>query len=686
MAFTGVCLFGAAIIVKAAMIQVKEGPELRALASEMRTNKSVLPAERGNIYSEKGQLLCSTIPQFELRVDYSVINQDTFYHYLDTLAGSLAALFKDGSKQKYKNKLLTGFRKKAKYDLLKRNLAYYQYQAVRSFPIFNKGKRIGGLISESRIKRINPYGMLAYRTLGLYRENAQTIGLEATYDSILHGRNGSRLDHKVTGGVWMPVEGSEIEPQNGRDIVSTIDVSIQEVAQHALMSVLQQYECQYGTVIVMEVQTGKIRALVNLGRQKDGSYFEDLNYALFPTEPGSTFKLATITSLFSDRFVKADSRIDCEGGQKRFANRIMHDSHHGLSVLSIREAFAQSSNVAMASLAQRYYGTAPEQFIAHLDRLHLTERTGLDLIGERKPAVIRPKTKHWSATTLPWLSTGYGILVSPLHTCMLYNALANDGKMMKPYLVSAVREYGRDIREIQPTVLVEKIAPDDVVRELQSCVEAVVEKGTGKHIRSPYYKIAGKTGTAQVADKGIKYSDRVYQGSFVGYFPADEPRYTIAVAIRTKPRSSSYYGGTLAAPVFRMISDKIFADGLGKWEDPLDSMTLKSKNKLAARVATTGYNYEMLTKELGLSAPLNAEPSTVVKLEVDSSQHLKSRKVPVYYGVVPDVKGLSLKDAVYLLEQQGMRVQIKGRGTVSGQSVAPGSAIVKGQNITLQLG
>lgn len=684
-AFTCVCLLGVAIIVKAAMVQVKEGPELRALAREMRTHNRVLPAERGNIYTEDGQLLSSSIPQFDLRVDFSVIKQDTFYHYVDTLSRCMASLFKDMPASRYKQQLTAAYKGKEKYHLLKRNLPYYQYQAVRSFPIFNKGKRRGGLISESKINRINPYGMLAYRTIGLYRENAQTIGLESTYDSVLHGINGSRLDHKVTGGVWMPVEGSEIEPQNGRDIVSTIDISIQEVAQHALLSVVQKYECLYGTVVVMEVKTGKIRALVNLGRQKDGSYWEDLNYAMFPTEPGSTFKLATLTALLSDGYVHVDNMVNCEGGAKRFANRIMHDSHHGLGIMPIKKAFAQSSNVGMATLAQQYYGHQPEKFIAHLKRLHLTSRTGIDLKGERKPAVITPGTQHWSKTTLPWMATGYGILVAPLHTCMLYNAVANDGKMMKPYLVSAVREYGKDIQVFEPTVLVEKIADDSAVAQLQACAEEVVITGTGKHIQSPYYRIAGKTGTAQVADKGIRYTDGVYQGSFVGYFPAEEPRYTMVVAIRTKPRSGAYYGGTLAAPVFRMVSDKIFAMGMGHWAGPVDSIAKTGKARLAAKLAATGNSYARMLNALGIKAEIAVGGRTVASLNVDTNRQIHLKPKEIYHGQVPDVKGLGLKDAIYLLENEGMKVTIQGKGIVQGQSVAPGTRIIKGQKIVLLL-
>lgn len=686
-AFTCVCMLGVAIIVKAALIQVKEGPQLRALAEEMRTQHTVLPAERGNIYTEDGLLLCSSIPQFDLHVDFSVINKDTFYHYVDELASSLAGLFQDGSKAQYKQKLVKAFEKQEKYYSLKRNLPYYQYQEVRTFPIFRKGKRLGGLIADSRIKRINPYGMLAYRTIGLYRENVQNIGLEATFDTVLHGRDGSRVDQKMTGGVWMPVEGSEIEPVKGRDIVTTIDVSIQEVAQHALMSVLKQYECQYGTVVIMEVQTGKIRALVNLGRQKDGSYWEDLNYAMFATEPGSTFKLATLTALLSDGHINVEQEVNCEGGKKQFFDRVMHDSHHGLGVLTIKKAFAQSSNVGMATLAQRYYGNNPEKFVAHLRRLHLTRKTGIDLMGERHPALITPGSKHWRSTTLPWMATGYGILISPLHTCMLYNAVANNGKMMKPYLVSAIREYGKDQKVFEPVVLEEQIAPEEAIRQLRASAEEVVLTGTGKHIQSPFYKIAGKTGTAQVADKGIRYTDGVYQGSFVGYFPADNPRYTMAVVIRTKKHSTAYYGGTLAAPVFRMISDKIFANGLGNWDEPLDSLAQKGRPRLTATVAATGENYSRLMRALQKNAfvEMDARPQSMAEIAVDSASNVYIKPRKMYQGVMPDLRGLAIKDAVYLLEYQGLKVTVQGKGIVQGQSIPAGHKIVKGQNVVLLL-
>ncbi len=372
------------------MIQVKEGPRLRALSNSMHTRTTTLPAERGNIYTEDGALLCSSIPQFDVHIDFSVVPEDIFKSKVDSLSGCMAALFRDASPAQYKKTLTEAYKKKLRYFPLKKNLPYYQYQALRGFPIFNRGKRKGGFIEDPRIKRINPYGMLAYRTIGLWRENSQTIGMEATYDSVLNGENGTRVEQKQTGGVWVPVEGAVVEPQNGKDLVTTLDVSIQDVAEHALLSVLQQYECLYGTCIVMEVETGKIRALANLGRQKDGSYWEDFNYAMIPTEPGSTFKLVTLLSLLNDKYITINDMVNAEGGAIRFGNRTMRDSHLGLGVLSIKEAFAHSSNAAMAKLAYQHYYKNPDKYIQQLKKLHLHQRTGIDLAGERSPLVKSP--------------------------------------------------------------------------------------------------------------------------------------------------------------------------------------------------------------------------------------------------------------------------------------------------------
>jgi len=664
---------------------VKEGPELRKLAREMHTDTTTLVAERGNIYTENGMLLCSSIPEFDVHIDFSVISKKLFDSKVDTLALCLSDLFKNASATQYKQQLKAAYDSADRYYTLARNVPYYQYQQLRAFPIFNKGKNYGGFIEDARVKRINPYGMLAYRTIGLYRENSPTIGLESKYDSVLTGTDGSCVVQKQTGGVRIPIEGSEIEPVNGKDIVTTLDVSIQDVAEHAMMSVLQQYECLYGTCIVMEVETGKIRALVNLGRQPNGTYWEDLNYAMMPTEPGSTFKLVTLLSLLNDKYITINSMVNAEGGAITFGNRTMKDSHLGMGVVPVKEAFAHSSNVSMAKLAYTYYGSNPEKYVAHLQALHLDKRTGIDLIGERPPVVKTTASKSWSATTLPWMATGYEVQVTPLHTCMVYNAVANNGRMMRPYLVSAIREYGKNDRTIEPQVVVERIADSSTIAQAKECMRAVVTEGTATNIASPFYEISGKTGTAQVADKGIKYSDGVYQGSFVGFFPSEKPKYTIAVVIRTKPHSSSYYGGTIAAPVFRMIADGVFAYDIGSWNGPLDSLAKAGDKKIPARVATIS-SYATLFNVLNRKVNMPATwENSLMQVVTDSNKRTAMVTTPVYKGIMPNVTGMGLKDAIYILETQGMQVHVYGKGKVQSQSVAPGVRITKGQNIILQL-
>ncbi len=664
------------------MIQVKDGERLRAFAEDIHTRSTKLPAERGNIYTEGGELLCSTIPQFDVHIDFSVIDKELFDKNVGQLSIELAKLFKDKSASAYKKSLRNAYKQQHKYWLLKKGIAYYQFQKLREFPVFNKGKYVGGFIAESKVNRVNPYGMLAYRTIGLWREHGNTVGMEATYDSVLRGHEGSRVEQKMVGGGWMPIEGSEIEPKNGKDIVTTIDLEIQGVAEYAVKKMLQDHDLQYGTCVVMEVATGKVKALVNLGQQSDGTYWEDLNYALMPTEPGSVFKLVTLAALLNDKLINVEDVVDAEGGAIRFGNLTMKDSHLGLKEMTIRDAFAHSSNAAHAKLAYQYYRDNPEEFLTQVKKLHLHEPTGIDILGERAPLLKNPKSKTWSKTTLPWMATGYEVQITPLHTCMLYNAVANNGKMMRPYLISEVKEYGKTIYKKQPEVLEEAIGDSATIAQLRACVEEVALTGTAKNIQSPFYSIAGKTGTAQVADKGIVYRDGVYQGSFVGYFPANAPRYTIAVVMRTKKKARTYYGGTIAAPVFRMVADRIFAAAKG-WDMPLDSVDKELRKTMIAE-KTTGAAYSKLLAATRQTVEMPAS-NAVHKVSLDTNQKLVVEKENVQKNYVPDVSGMGLKDAVYLLEQQGLIVHIDGKGRVRAQSIAPGTPVIRGQMIKLNL-
>ncbi len=436
--------------------------------------------------------------------------------------------------------------------------------------------------------------------------------------------------------------------------------------------------------MVMEVNTGKIKTLVNLGRQPDGTYAEDFNYAMVPTEPGSTFKAVTILSLLIDKLITVDNLVNAEGGAIRFGNRVMKDSHLGLGTMPIWKAYAESSNAAMAKLAYTYYKDNPMKFVQHLIDMKLNVRTGIDLKGERPPLVITPKSKLWSATTLPWMATGYGVLVSPLHTCMLYNAVANGGKMMKPYLVSSIREYGKEVRTIAPKQIAQ-IGDSSVISQMQKCMRAVVTDGTAKGIESPYYTMAGKTGTAQVSDGKVKYSDGVYQGSFVGFLPAEQPKYTICVVIRTKAHSAAYYGGAIAAPVFRMVADKIFSAKVGAWGGPLDSLA-KSGNKSIVGQMASARTYRVLFNGLQKQIPTTVDyMNTLMQLSVDSTKGATVKPAHVYRDVVPDVRGMGLKDAIYMLERFGLQVLVYGKGKVQTQSITPGAKVIKGQSIILQL-
>ena len=352
--------------------------------------------------------------------------------------------------------------------------------------------------------------------------------------------------------------------------------------------------------------------------------------------------------------------------------------------MPIWKAYAQSSNAAFAKLAYKYYKDNPSKFVNHLKTLNLDKRTGIDLLGEGRPHIIMPGSSEWSNISLPWMAAGYNVQITPLHTCMLYNAVANGGKMMKPYLVSSIREYGKDVQTFEPTEI-EQVGDSTVIAQLRKCMGAVVTEGTAKSIESPYYTIAGKTGTAQVADKGISYSDGVYQGSFVGFMPAEAPKYTICVVIRTQKKSKAYYGGSIAAPVFRMVADKIFSENMGAWDAPLDSLS-RNASRIVPAKAATARNYQVLLNAIGDHTPVHHDyMNTLMEMVADSNKHVTVVPKKIYKTIVPDVKGMGLKDAVYILESNGLQVTVKGKGKVQGQSLAPGTTITKGQNIILQL-
>ncbi|HMX35636.1 MAG TPA: penicillin-binding protein [Ferruginibacter sp.] len=689
--FLGMVLLGIVVVARAFYIQQAEGKYWTNLGDSMHLRYLPIDAERGTIYSEDGNMLSTSVPVFDIYIDFAAEglrekNGERFTKNIDSLSICLANLFKDKTAAAYKKELQLGYRNKERYHSLRKKVSFSDYQQFRDFPLVKLGKNKSGFIVETKDKRINPYVLLANRTIGLSRNNASNVGLEQSYDSLLKGKTGQQLVRYVAG-TYLPVDGGEVEPENGKDIISTLDTYIQDVTESALMNMLVRNNSLHGTAIVMETATGKIKAIANLGKQRDSVYTEDLNYGIGKaTEPGSVFKLATLMSLLEDKYVDINSIVDCEGGQKRFYGLPIRDSHLGDGAITVKDAFAKSSNVAFAKLADQYYHEQPAKFLEHLHRFRLDQMTGVDITASSgRPLIKKPTSRSWSKTTIPFMAHGYEELVTPLHMLMLYNAVANDGRMMKPYLVSAIREYGVEVRKIEPQVLVEKICSDQTLKQVKECMLEVVNNphGTARKLKDSSYQIAGKTGTAVTAlnNKGYNKGNKIYQASFIGYFPAEQPRYTIAVVIQNSRESRMVYGADVSGAVFKEISDRIYGSYLST-----------RKFTVNPKADSTAYYYHGAKDEFVsvlnyLNMPFMDSASNGYwrYAQVQNNKGLLKPKNEPAAATVPDATGMGLKDAVYLLENAGLKVTATGRGKVISQSLLPGMPLNKSQTINLVL-
>lgn len=690
--FLGIVALSLVVLGKVVYIQRVQGAYWKGLADSLHQKFIELDAERGTIYSADSSMLSTSIPWFNIYIDFGADglrekNGRRFTQNLDSLSLCLASLFGDRSAASYKRELQKGYRADDRYYLLQQNVSFEKYRRLRTFPLVREGRNKSGFIAEEISKRLNPFGLLANRTIGLARTNAQNVGLERTYDTLLKGETGRRLVRYIAGGTYVPVEGYEIESVNGRDIVTTLDVNIQDIAENALLKELVANEAEHGTCIVMEVATGKIKAIANLGLQPDGSYWEDLNYAIRATEPGSTFKLATLLSLLEDKKVTLNNTVDLGGGSWKINGRTVFDSEpHADKTFTVKEAFELSSNVGMAKLAVAHYSSNPNQFINHLKALHLDKPTGIDLAGEATPVILSPRSRTWSATALPWMAFGYSVLVSPLQILTLYNAVANNGRMMKPYLVSAIQESGITVREYQPTAILEKICSDETLKCLQECLIGVCNDpdGTGTStFKGSFYKVAGKTGTALMANGSHGYAEHIYQSTFVGYFPARTPKYTCIVVIRNKPFAKKYYGAAVAAPVFKEVADRLMSE---REEATPETNPVLTRDSVKFYTAGNTHDMKLVERTLDSRFIDSAGKSDYSSFYASGTgsepvlnRHYVSRQT------IPDVKGMGLKDALYLLESMDLRVAVKGSGKVRSQIPEPGAAWQKKETITLQL-
>ncbi|MEO9004861.1 MAG: penicillin-binding protein [Ginsengibacter sp.] len=693
LSFLVMIALGVGIWGRAFYIQRIEGNYWRSMSNKQHLKYMNIDAGRGSIYSEDGNMLSTSIPVFDIYIDFGADglrekSGERFYKSVDSLSNSLASLFKDASGPSYKKLLLKQYKLRARYYSLKKKISFEEYKALREFPLVRQGRNKSGFIMEVRDNRVNPYVLLANRTIGLSRgDTSRNVGIERSYDSVLKGQTGQRL-MRYAAGAYIPVDGAEIAPENGKDVITTIDTYIQDVAENALLKMMTRNASVHGSCIVMEVKTGKIKAIANLGKRPDGTYWEDYNYGLgMRTEPGSVFKIATLISLLEDKYVDTSTIVDCEGGQKRFYGLRIADSHLGTGKITVKEAFAMSSNVAFAKLADEYYHNQPEKFYNHLDRLRLTRNSEVGIVGIPNPYIKKPTNKYWSKTSIPFMAHGYEELETPLNLLMVYNAIANNGAMMQPYLVNSINDMGVEVQSFKPKVLIDKICDDETLGKLKGCLEAVVqsEHGTAHMLQNEVYDFAGKTGTAVTAmdNRGYNKGSKIYQSAFMGYFPVDNPQYSIAVVIQNSNESKHVYGSSVSGPVFKEVADKLYATRIAK----------KSFNPKEVLPDNYVYQFSGMKNDLDhiikvfnyRKTDSAASANWRTTLIQDGNAKLLADPVSASMDKVPDVSGMGLKDAVYLLENKGMKVSASGRGKVVYQSIVQNSDFEKGESIKIQL-
>ena len=646
-------LMAIAVAVKLTNIQMVHGDYYRKLAKERTVRNFVIPANKGNIYSADGSLLATSIPNYIIRFDAIAPKSADFESKVKPLSDSLAALLGKSSWTIEKS-LRKARTTKNRYYLLARDLSYTDYMKIKSFPLFNLGAYKGGIIVEQKTVREHPIGKIAERTIGYERVNPNGVsdgkGIEWAFSKYLNGSDGKILKQKIAKGQWKPIRDvNEVDPRDGYDIVSTIDVYIQDIAHHALLKQLKLYDAEHGCVVVMETKTGKIKAIANLGRSKDSTYYETTNYAIAEShEPGSTYKLADMMALLDDKKADTSTVFDSQGGIITYSGKKVRDSHHGgYGKISLGRGFELSSNTVLVQAVYENYKNKPSEFVNHLNDYGLNKPLGLSIKGEGKPYVPQPSDKNWSNISLPWMAFGYGVSITPLQTLTYYNAVANNGVMVKPIFVSEIKEWNKTIKKYNTEVINQKICSQETVLKLQALLKNVVKKGTGSKLYSKDFSMAGKTGTAQANYNRKGGIEKHYISSFVGYFPADKPEYSCIVVVHEpNTAKNNYYGADVAGPVFKRIAQKIFTDTPSTNE-------IKSLDK---RIKAQEQNY--------------------------ASYDTKSQK---NYKVIPDLKGMSGMDAVALLGNLGMKVNVTGSGKVKKQSLQAGQNFDKNTTITLEL-
>jgi cell division protein FtsI (penicillin-binding protein 3) len=685
-------LFGVFIISKIVIIQFSEGDMWRAKAESFSTRLFDIEANRGNIYDINGNLIATSLPYFEVAMDVNAdaITKDFFNKHIDSLAYCLSDLFKDRSKKEYIKLLRKARKEKSRWVVLQKNVSYPDLQKMKKFPILRRGKNRGGFVYLQTNKREKPFQSLAARTIGKINDNGtgKSYGLEVAYNDYLKGIEGHRVMQRIAGGIWRPIEtDEEIEPEDGNDVLSTIDINVQDVAENSLRNTLKKHGASHGCLVMMEVETGAVTAIVNLTRRDTSTYLENLNYAVGrATVPGSTFKLASLIALMEDHDLSLDEQVEVGNGTTFFSDAKVSDSHPPIKTkYTVQEVFEQSSNVGVTKLIWRYYSKNPQQYIDRLYAMNLNTPLKIALPGEAEPYIKNTKDKTWSKISLPWISYGYETRITPLQILTFYSAIANNGKMMRPMFVKEIRKRGQVVKTFQPEVINAKVCSEESVKKAKKMMEGVVLNGTAKSLKASEYQIAGKTGTAQM---GIVNGRMTYQASFVGYFPAEHPKYCCIVVV-SAPSGDAYYGGAVAGPVFKDVADKVYASS-----SEIHPAVNADSNVYVKRNPTikSGKQKDLITCLHKLKVNYQAQAdiedewaSTLQKDSITVELTGKNLENTLKNKVVPNLMGLNARDAFYLLENNGLRVKIVGSGSVVKQSLEPGSKFSKGNQIVLEL-
>ena len=682
-------LFG--LIVIGRIVHLQFFADLPVSSEEISFRTEEIEAVRGSILARDGRSLASSVPYYQIRMDCVFPEETLFNNNIDSLSIALSGFFKDKSAAQYKSDLLSARKKGNRYKAIGNRLVdYSEMMEVRMFPLFRERSNRGGFISEQKNKRNNPYGRLAYRTIGFINSNGVGVGIEGSYDYYLKGIPGKQTVQRLLGGEWMPVNEEEtIMPQDGMDVRTTIDIEIQEAAENALRNQLSLSDVFEGaTAIVIEVKTGAVRAITNMKKMDNGEFDESFNYAISQaTEPGSTFKLATLVALIEDGYVNLETPVDAGNGRWKYSTKEFTDvTKGGYGLIDVRKAFEKSSNVAFAKLAVEYYANNEKKYVDRLHNMKIGEKFNLDIMGEGRSVIHSPGDAMWSKLTLPMMAMGYASLITPLHTLAFYNAIANGGKMMKPYFVESLQKHGEVEKIFEPQEMSGSICSQSTIKLVHEALRGVVEHGTGKGINDPRYKISGKTGTAQIAFDG-RYIDsqgyRKHQASFAGFFPSDDPKYSAIVVLYTNKTRANFYVGSWAAPVFKQISDRIFVNN-PQWGEPVKGDG-KSTPSYAKVLSGNSEEIKKIAKQIPSTKVNFALPGEWDNIEKDSLERVVARELREVADSVPSVLNMGLKDALYLLENKGYRVKFSGEGRVITQNPLPGSGLEKNGIINIEL-